>query len=40
MDAEAWRREAALIPAHFERFGAHLPEDLWQEHRDLVERLG
>ena len=40
VDAEAWRREAALIPAHFERFGAHLPEDLWQEHRELVERLG
>jgi len=40
VDAEAWRREAALIPAHFERFGTHLPEDLWQEHRELVERLG
>jgi phosphoenolpyruvate carboxykinase (GTP) len=40
VDPETWRREAALIPAHFERFGAHLPEELWQEHRDLVERLG
>jgi phosphoenolpyruvate carboxykinase (GTP) len=40
VDAETWRREAALIPAHFERFGGHLPEGLWQEHRDLVARLG
>jgi phosphoenolpyruvate carboxykinase (GTP) len=40
VDTETWKREAALIPAHFERFGAHLPEELWQEHRDLVERLG
>ncbi|MBR7835277.1 phosphoenolpyruvate carboxykinase (GTP) [Actinospica durhamensis] len=40
VDAQTWRREAALIPAHFERFGAHLPEALWQEHRELVQRLG
>jgi phosphoenolpyruvate carboxykinase (GTP) len=40
VDAETWRREAALIPAHFERFGGHLPEGLWQEHRDLIDRLG
>jgi phosphoenolpyruvate carboxykinase (GTP) len=40
VDAETWRREASLIPAHFERFGGHLPEGLWQEHRDLVARLG
>jgi len=40
VDAETWRREAALIPAHFERFGGHLPEELWQEHRELLARLG
>jgi phosphoenolpyruvate carboxykinase (GTP) len=40
VDAETWRREAALIPAHFERFGGQLPEELWQEHRDLIARLG
>jgi len=40
VDAETWRREVELIPAHFERFGTHLPEELWQEHRDLLERLG
>jgi len=40
VDAETWRREASLIPAHFDRFGGHLPEELWQEHRELVARLG
>ena len=40
VDAETWRREAALIPAHFERFGAHLPGQLWAEHRALLARLG
>ncbi len=39
VDAEAWRREADLIPAHFERFGEHLPEALWEEHRALTARL-
>ena len=40
VDTETWRREAALIPAHFERFGAHLPAQLWAEHRALLARLG
>jgi phosphoenolpyruvate carboxykinase (GTP) len=40
VDPATWRREAELIPAHFERFGPHLPEALWQELRELVERLG
>ncbi|HZP51024.1 phosphoenolpyruvate carboxykinase (GTP) [Actinocrinis sp.] len=40
VDAEAWRHEAELIPPHFERFGDHLPEALWEEHRALTSRLG
>ncbi|MBS2962448.1 phosphoenolpyruvate carboxykinase (GTP) [Actinocrinis puniceicyclus] len=40
VDAEAWRHEAQLIPAHFERFGEHLPQPLWQELRALEARLG
>src|SRR6185312_16112840 len=40
VDPETWRREAGMIPEHFDRFGAHLPEALWREHRDLVDRLG
>jgi phosphoenolpyruvate carboxykinase (GTP) len=40
VDTEAWRHEAELIPPHFERFGDHLPEALWAEHRALKSRLG
>jgi phosphoenolpyruvate carboxykinase (GTP) len=40
VDPEVWRREAELIPAHFERFGEHLPQELWDEHAALVARLG
>jgi phosphoenolpyruvate carboxykinase (GTP) len=40
VDPEVWRREAELIPAHFERFGDHLPVALWEEHRALAARLG
>ncbi|HEU5354163.1 MAG TPA: phosphoenolpyruvate carboxykinase (GTP) [Actinocrinis sp.] len=40
VDTEAWRHEAELIPPHFERFGDHLPEALWAEHRALKARLG
>jgi phosphoenolpyruvate carboxykinase (GTP) len=40
VDPEVWRREAELIPAHFERFGDHLPGALWAEHRALAARLG
>jgi phosphoenolpyruvate carboxykinase (GTP) len=40
VDRAAWQREADLIPAHFERFGDHLPTALWDEHRDLLARLG
>ncbi|WP_083958780.1 phosphoenolpyruvate carboxykinase (GTP) [Herbidospora mongoliensis] len=40
VDREVWREEAALIPGHFETFGDHLPEGLWEEYRALVARLG
>ncbi|WP_034265454.1 phosphoenolpyruvate carboxykinase (GTP) [Actinospica robiniae] len=40
VDPETWRREAGMIPEHFDRFGAQLPEALWQEHRELLDRLG
>jgi phosphoenolpyruvate carboxykinase (GTP) len=40
VDPAIWRQEAALIPEHFEKFGDHLPKELWAEHAALVERLG
>ncbi|MFE2726262.1 phosphoenolpyruvate carboxykinase (GTP) [Kitasatospora sp. NPDC059327] len=40
VDADIWRQEAALVPAHLELFGAHTPTELWDEYRDLVARLG
>ncbi|WP_396711020.1 phosphoenolpyruvate carboxykinase (GTP) [Microbispora sp. H11081] len=40
VDAEVWREEAALVPAHLETFGEHTPQELWDEYRALVERLG
>ena len=30
----------AIVGRLQETFGGHLPEGLWQEHRDLVARLG
>ncbi|GLW07353.1 phosphoenolpyruvate carboxykinase [GTP] [Microtetraspora sp. NBRC 13810] len=40
VDEEVWREEAALIPGHFETFGDHMPKELWDEYRALVDRLG
>ncbi|GAA4597564.1 phosphoenolpyruvate carboxykinase (GTP) [Planotetraspora phitsanulokensis] len=40
VDPEVWREEASLIPAHFETFGDHMPEQLWAEYDALVKRLG
>ncbi|MGW6913763.1 phosphoenolpyruvate carboxykinase (GTP) [Kitasatospora sp. NPDC054939] len=40
VDADIWRQEAALVPAHLELFGDHTPKELWDEYRDLVARLG
>ncbi|TDD85505.1 phosphoenolpyruvate carboxykinase (GTP) [Actinomadura rubrisoli] len=39
VDTEVWKQEAALVPAHFETFGDHLPQALWDEYHDLVRRL-
>ncbi|HEU0129832.1 MAG TPA: phosphoenolpyruvate carboxykinase (GTP) [Mycobacteriales bacterium] len=39
VDPETWRQEAALIPEHFERFGDHLPKELWAEYQTLLDRL-
>ncbi|KJS56003.1 phosphoenolpyruvate carboxykinase (GTP) [Streptomyces rubellomurinus] len=40
VDADIWRQEAALVPAHLELFGEHTPKELWDEYRNLVARLG
>ncbi|MFI2610235.1 phosphoenolpyruvate carboxykinase (GTP) [Kitasatospora sp. NPDC018619] len=40
VDADIWRQEAALVPAHLETFGDHTPKELWDEYRNLVARLG
>ncbi|MER7768621.1 phosphoenolpyruvate carboxykinase (GTP) [Kitasatospora sp. NPDC096140] len=40
VDADLWRQEAALVPAHLETFGDHTPKELWDEYRSLVARLG
>ncbi|MEV4577265.1 phosphoenolpyruvate carboxykinase (GTP) [Nonomuraea jabiensis] len=40
VDKEVWREETALIPAHFDKFGSHLPKELWDEYNALLDRLG
>jgi phosphoenolpyruvate carboxykinase (GTP) len=40
VDAEMWRKEAALIPPFYARFEGRLPKALWDEYDRLVERLG
>jgi len=39
VDHEVWAEEAALIPPHYETFGARLPQALWEEHAALMQRL-
>lgn len=39
VDPAIWTQEAELIPAFYERFGSHLPAELWDEYRSLVARL-
>jgi phosphoenolpyruvate carboxykinase (GTP) len=40
VDSEAWRDETEGIKPHYERFGDHLPAELWQELEKLQSRLG
>jgi phosphoenolpyruvate carboxykinase (GTP) len=40
VDVEVWREEAALIPAHYATFGAHLPGELNAQLNALNTRLG
>jgi phosphoenolpyruvate carboxykinase (GTP) len=40
VDHAVWREEAGLIPAFFDRFGDHLPKQLWDQHKSLTARLG
>jgi phosphoenolpyruvate carboxykinase (GTP) len=39
VDREIWNQEAALIPAHLEKFGTHTPQGLWDEYNKLLARL-
>jgi phosphoenolpyruvate carboxykinase (GTP) len=40
VDHDVWREEAGLIPAFYDKFGAHLPQALWDQQKALVSRLG
>jgi phosphoenolpyruvate carboxykinase (GTP) len=39
VDNDAWRSEAEQIAPHYERFGDHLPQPLWDELDKLNKRL-
>jgi len=39
VDTEIWKQEAGLIPEYYAQFGSHLPQELADEHKALVERL-
>ncbi|HVV30476.1 MAG TPA: phosphoenolpyruvate carboxykinase (GTP) [Mycobacteriales bacterium] len=39
VDTGLWKQESALIPEHFERFGEHMPAELWAQYEGLVSRL-
>ena len=40
VDTEAWKLEAEHIPEHFQTFHRHLPARLWEQHQELIARLG
>ena len=39
VDNDTWREEAALVHPHYERFGAHTPQALWDQLAALEQRL-
>jgi phosphoenolpyruvate carboxykinase (GTP) len=39
VDPEIWREEAAKVKPHYERFGDHLPQALWEQLDQLEQRL-
>ena len=39
VDADTWQDEADLTRDYFTTFGSHLPDQLWEEHEALLERL-
>jgi phosphoenolpyruvate carboxykinase (GTP) len=39
VDREVWREEASLIGPHYEKFGDHLPKELWAQLQSLQDRL-
>jgi phosphoenolpyruvate carboxykinase (GTP) len=39
VDVDAWREEAALVHPHYERFGSHTPQALWDQLAALEQRL-
>jgi phosphoenolpyruvate carboxykinase (GTP) len=39
VDVDTWREEASLVPAHYNTFGDHLPQALWDQLKALNERL-
>jgi phosphoenolpyruvate carboxykinase (GTP) len=39
VDADTWQEEAGLTHEYFTTFGSHFPEQLWEEHEALLERL-
>ena len=40
VDTETWKREATLISEHLRTFGSHLPSQFWDQHNELLRRLG
>jgi phosphoenolpyruvate carboxykinase (GTP) len=39
VDVEVWRQEAALMPEFLRTFGDRMPQEIWDEHAALLERL-
>ncbi len=39
LDHEVWREEVSLIGPHYEKFGDHLPKELWAQLQTLQDRL-